>query len=239
MRAAIIEKIEDYLNGDINLTDLRAYAEQQNVTDLEDKIAWVKDVALAVEAEGVKAQIGNLLADNKSQPAKVVTMPMSRWIIGLAASLMLVVTAYFGLKDQSPDDHQQYAQYEYNDPGLPVVMSQSSNYALYDALTYYGEQNYTTAVEKLLALPSTSSDTVAYYLGASYLYQEQYKKAIAQLPSVAKNSSSVFQEKAQWLLILSYLKGGDTQSAKVVLDEILSDSEHQFYQKAAKLQKEI
>lgn len=239
MNAAIIEKIEDYLNGDIALTDLQQYAEELGIANLDEHIAWVKDAALAVEAEGVKSQIANLLVDAKPQPAKVVSMPVSRWIIGLAASLLLVVTAYFGIQNKSTDDQQQYAQYEYNDPGLPVVMSQSSNYAMYDALTYFGEQDYETAIAKFSALPSTSNDTVAYYLGASYHYHNNQKKAIDRLQKVAADPTSVFQQKAQWLLVLSYLRDEKNSQAKTLLTTISTDGGHQFQEQALGLLQEL
>jgi len=155
----------------------------------------------------------------------------------LAASLLLIVTAYFSLTHHNPGSSHQYASYEYQDPGLPILMSQSSNYLLSDALTYFGEQDYETTITKLLQIEPPVSDTVSYYLAASYYYDKQDGKAIAKLKNLAVDKASIFNEKAEWLLVLSYLHSADEQSAVKILDSISANPEHQFYEQSLSLRK--
>ncbi len=241
MNVEDIQKIDEYIQGEITFDELSAYAQTHNLEDLEEKIAWVRRAGIAVEAQGVRDQIQQIMsrADEVStakQTGRVISMKPPKWIIGIAASALIVLAGYLVFFGENNYDNQ-FAAYEYVDPGLPVVMSQSDNYALYDALSYFGEENYKVSIEKLSAMQAegADTDTISFYLGASLLYEDQPESAQRQLQNVLDTPSSKFTEKAEWLLVMCALKSDDVPGAKSHLNSIVNQTDHSFHGKAKEL----
>lgn len=236
-----IQKIDEYIQGEITYDELSAYAQAHGLEDLEEKIEWVRRAGIAVEAHGVRDQIQQIMsradeAGASKQTGRVISMKPPKWIIGIAASALLVLAGYLVFFGENQYD-KQFAAYEYVDPGLPVVMSQSDNYALYDALSYFGEENYKVSIEKLSGMQAegTDTDTISFYLGASLLYEDQPQSAQSELQKVIDTPSSKFTEKAEWLLVMCALKSEDVESAKSQLNSIVSDPDHTFHERAKEL----
>lgn len=239
MDAFIIEKIENYLDGRINRQELEKELKETDIEDLDEKINWLKNTRLAIESEGLKDQLDDLFKKqpaNKEATVRKLNWRRSSWLV--AASVAILIAGYFVFNQlQQP----LYEEYRYLDPGLPSLMSSASDYELADAMTYYSEGDYQTASSKLSNLydPEAPNDTISYYLGASLLYQDNPEESRNYLNEVVNKAGSPFREKAEWLLVLSYLKEGNRQEASDMLDRILADENHSFHQKAGALREEI
>lgn len=239
MSAEFIEQIEAYLKGNMSRETLENIAKDQGISNLDEEIEWYENSITAIQAVGLRNQLKEILPKAEKKEAQVRSLPNRRWLIGIAASFLLIVLAYFGFVKNN--QHSLYAQYEFIDPGLPVLMSQSEDHQLYDAMSYYSEGNYSVAEEKLLQLQEDfgSNDTISYFLGASRLYQGKTALAQAPLIQVAGEFSSRFQQKAEWLMVLAALQSKNQEEAKRLLEVILKDTGHDFYKKAQDLQKEL
>ncbi|MEO0340830.1 MAG: hypothetical protein AAF242_16670, partial [Bacteroidota bacterium] len=165
MDAEFIEHIEDHLTGNISREDLERRAKEHGVSNLDQEIEWYQDSITAIQAAGLRNQLQDVLPKPQKREAKIRRMGPRRWIMTIAASLLVLVVAYFGFFNNGGND--LYAQFEYVDPGLPVVMSQSDDYLFNDAMSYFGEGNYKVAEEKLQQIQNSgvSSDTLTYFLG--------------------------------------------------------------------------
>jgi hypothetical protein len=238
MTDTLIEQIEAFLEGRITRADLEQEAESMGIKDLEAEIQWVKDTQLAVEVDGLRDQLTHLLKED-SQPATRSRMRVLRPLLAVAASVAVLILGYWAWNQQSDGD--LYAQYEYIDPGLPVLMSQSDQHQLYDALTYYGEGQYSVAAEKLESLQSQGmkSDTLSYFLGASRLYAGAAEAAAEPLEQVTAIEGSSYQEKAEWLLVLQALQRKDLASANRRASDIASSDGHAFQVQAEQLLKDL
>jgi len=227
MNTELMEYIEDYLEGRINREELdRKAGEMEEVKDLDEKIQWFRDSQTAIEVAGLRDQLKGVLRS-------------IRTVLAAAASVLIIVVAYWGLnRFQQPG---LYSKYEYVDPGLPVLMSQSEQHQLYDALTYYGEGNYAVAEEKLSDIQAqfAGNDTLYYYLGASRLYQGKTEAARQTLQQVLQQEDSGFAERAEWLMVLSALKDKNREQAKALVQKILDNPEHEFFERAEQLQEEL
>ncbi|MEZ5057147.1 MAG: hypothetical protein R2879_08940 [Saprospiraceae bacterium] len=233
MNAEILEYIEDYLDNKIDRNALEAKAASLGVSDLASEIEFVENTRLAVEAAGLRNQLDALIP-NASQKENIRKQKSPlKLIIGVAASVLIIVVGYWAFFDSN----NLYKDYAYVDPGLPVTMGESENYALDDALTYFGEGNYKVSLEKLLAISekSGSNDTVSYFIGASYLYENQTEKAREYLMPVVSDSSSVFSQKAEWLLVLAALREDKMEKAKEQASQIANSESHAFQEEAEKL----
>ena len=239
MSAEFIEKIEDYLEGKISREELQQLADAEGVEHLEQEIQWLQDSQIAVEAAGLRDQLQAALPKAEEQKPKVRRLKPIRTVLAIAATLLLLVIAYFGfLRNDTPT---LYAKYEYVDPGLPVLMSQSEDHLFYDAMTYYSEGNYAVTEEKLQQIREqyTGSDTLLYYLGASQLYQGETQEAQESLQQVVATENFSYAEKAEWLLVLSALRAANETEAQRLVQQILDHSDHAFFEEAEKLQREF
>jgi hypothetical protein len=236
MTAEVLEKIEEFLAGRIDREELQAVADRHEVTDLDAEIAWLRDSQVAIEAAGLRDQLRETLP--AAPRANVRRLRPRRLLLAIAASALVLVAAALWLWRDDRPGGGLYADYEFVDPGLPVLMSQSDQYALYDALTYYGEGNYPVAIEKLRALQAAGagSDTLQYYLGASLLYAGEPAAARTALDPVRTAPTSAFAKRAQWLWVLAALREGDRSLAAPVLEAIVADPQHPFRAEAQRLQ---
>ncbi len=239
MTAALIAKIEAFLEGRLSKEALQAQAEQEGVTNLDEEIKWFQDSQVAIEAAGLRDQLQEALSQPAEKKGIIRQLGPLRTGFAIAASILLLVVVYWGM--QSESSTSLYATYEYVDPGLPVLMSQSDQHQLYDALSYYSEENYTVAAEKLARLleAGTKSDTISYYLGASLLYQGKTEEAVPALTSLSEDSASPFHLRAQWLLVLAALKADQLTEAQQLLPIIVENQTHPFFEKAKQLQLEL
>jgi hypothetical protein len=57
MNTALLENIENYLIGEIDRKQLEEFASINSISNLEDEIEWVKNAQLAIEADGLAAQL--------------------------------------------------------------------------------------------------------------------------------------------------------------------------------------
>lgn len=235
MNPELIEKIESYIHGEIEYDALAAYARENQIENLEEKIDWVKSIPLAFELEDVRAQIKAIADTDAKEETPVISLNSRKWRLGIAASVLLVAIVLWLNRDTADIN----SSFGFQDPGIPVVMSETENYPLYDALTYFGEGDYDTAISKLESLNDRTSDTVRYYLGASYYYNDENEKALPFLQEIADEQSSVFSERAEWLLIMHAVQENRNTEALQMLDQIKQNSDHLFYDRANALSKEL
>ncbi len=240
MNEEMIQHIESYLEGQMDRQQLQAHAREAGVEDLDAEIEWVKNTQLAVEMSGLRTQLNAALPHHhQKEEARVQNLWLLKGLLATAAALFILVLIYLGVN--SLDKSALYAQYEYKDPGLPLLMGQSDAYELYDALSYYSEGRYEVAEDKLKGIQPDfpTNDTLAYYLGASLLYQEKNQEARDILHPLVAADSSDFQERAEWLLVLTYLKEKNYEKAEIEMLPILPSEDHAFYPDARKLKDDL
>lgn len=232
------ERIERFLDGEISRKELAEQLSDVSSAALEEEIALIKSMRIAVESAGLREQLAASLPQTATKQAKVRSLRSWRRGLAIAASVLVLILAYVFWPN--PAAEGLYAQYEYIDPGVPVLMSQSNQHAMYDALTYYSEADYATAISKLsdLQTQGINNDTISYYLGASYLYQEQATAAIRSLAHLTTEDGS-FRDRAEWLTVLAALQLEDMDQVRNLLPSILTDETHPFHTQAQLLQADL
>ncbi len=238
MNSDQFEQIERFLDGEISKVELQEKLPGLSTETLEAEIASVTNMRTAIEAAGLRDQLAAALPKTSVQQPKLRRLTNWRQNLAIAASVLVLILAYFFWPSSSESD--LYAKYEYIDPGLPVLMSQSDDHAMYDALTYYSEEDFATAISKLSALQreGLNNDTITYYLAASYLYERQVGAAIENLEPLTTGSGP-FRARAEWLSILAALQLEDIDQVRNLLPSILADENHPFHSNARQLQADI
>lgn len=242
MNREYFDQIERFLDGEISRTDLEALFPDVATVQLETDIATNRNMRTAIEAAGLRDQLIEILpktvAETTAETTKIRRLIPWKQGLAIAASILVLAIVYFAWPTN--ESGGLYAEFEYIDPGLPVLMSQSDDHALYDALSYYSEEDYETTIEKLTGLQAQgiSNDTITFYLGASYLYQRQAGSAAETLSRLA-NDGSPFQNQAEWLLVLTALQQEDYDQAQAFLTKVLQNNTHPFHNNAQRLQTEL
>ena len=119
----------------------------------------------------------------------------------------------------------------------PDTIPEITEGPLEDAFALYRENEYAEAAEEfansdlnkitrgLQADPKLTSFYADYYAGISYLAIKEPTKAIVELnKALSKAPGESYKVKVQWYLALAYLKDGDLENAKELLNNISSNN---------------
>ena len=233
------EEIERYLDGE--MTDQEKLAFEQRLTNeplLKQEYDVLNSVVNQVQnskREELKSllQKADLELDDKpiNRPSGVLFW---RYAIAASITLMISLSIFYYYNSKVDNREKLVAAYWQKDKGLPVLMDENSNASLDNAMTAYKSGNYDYAFSQLEAL--TQTDTVLYYEGLCSF--ELKKDATTYIKPVAENSSSVFQAKAKYYLLLLYIKADKKVDAVKLLNELLKETEHPYREQILRLSQE-
>lgn len=199
------EKIEAYLLGELSEEELAAFeAEAKSDPMLEAEIARQRQLQEAVEIGAMKEQLDSF--HENTQKVSAPKKSTFRWWAVAAVFVGLLATAYFLFFSKS-ESEKLYARYHSIDPGLPTPMSATDNYVFYDAMVDYKNEKYKLSIEKWETLlnENPKNDTLNYYLGSAHFADKEHRKAQPYFSTVSQFNESVFHEKAEWYLALTFL----------------------------------
>ena len=232
--------IEDYLDGTPgkSLADLTEGLDAGEVAVLEGQIKAARELRLAVGATELRDSLRRLHAErgggdqaSPSSPVVVRNSPVKAALI-IAGLLLLALFGYYLLRPAPP---AVYAEYAYQDPGLPVVMGPEDDRAFSEGMLLFQRGDYPGALEAFDALPGPASDTVTYYRAASAYYAGVGEAPLEGLQAVAEDETSLFRERAEYLLALRYLELGREAAGRGVLEEIVNTPGHAFREMAGRV----
>lgn len=141
-----------------------------------------------------------------------------------AAVVAALVTLAAGLvwwSTRPTGNEQLFAEYFQPDPGLPVTMGATGDLGFANAMVLYKEGRYAEAREALshALVHEPSNDTLRYFMASSWLAGGDARSAIPLFASLANEAGSTFHDRAQWFLLLAYIKAGEIEKARAVASE--------------------
>lgn len=201
-------KGERYVLGDMSTEEREKFEHEMSsnralrmaVDDIRQSILAVRAGAVREELQGIHER---RISPNNSRG--------SYWL-GIAAGLMVLVAATFWWIMRPEANERLFAQYATTDPGLPVPMSATTDYAFFDAMVDYKSEDYRTAIRKWepLFADEPQNDTLAYYLGSAHFNLGEYARALEYYRDLPANSE--FYPRSQWYRALTFVKTGDKES---------------------------
>lgn len=213
----LFEQIEAYLLDSMT-TEERSRFETQLAADpsLQKELELQRQLLAIVSVESFNAAP----KPAPTQTAKIRSISKWYWA---AAAVLIFISGFWFFQNQTATPQKLANQYFSPDPGLPVTMSSSSQYQLYDGMVSYKEADYEKAIAiwKSIATTNRQSDTLQYFIGVAYLNRDQYNDALQQLLPLAEGNSK-WKEKASWYLSITYLKLNQPQKAQKWLQTIPS-----------------
>jgi len=226
--------IDQYVNGDINRSQLMNGLSDKEISLVEDQLQLIADLGVVSELDEVRTQIKNIATQEKPS-GQVVRFPNIYKFTSIAAAILVMVLAYFNFKN---DTHPLLEEYANIKEGLPSLMGASDNYQFDDAMTYFKQGEYKVALEKFSNITMEDSgigqDTLRYFIGLSQFHLKDYNKAISELTSI--EGSSAYKSKSLWYVLMSYVALDDIEKVDDQIIRILSVTDHPYIDRAKSFQ---
>ncbi|RME08936.1 MAG: hypothetical protein D6816_05020 [Bacteroidetes bacterium] len=232
------KRIDKYLSGQMEADEKRAFEQELDTNKaLAEELALQKDMNRFLQKrrrrEALKGELDSLGSEYfgaKAEQGRVVSMVgRRRWALGIAATLLVLVVAWFALR---PSLYEQYAAH----PPLALVEKSGADArTLAEAEQAFNKGDYRKALPILQEYVANNpdDDLVKVYLGIAKMEIGETPEAREIFSSLATSNSPEIRDFAVWNLALSFLKDGNKEACRKVLQSIPEESG--YYQKAKDL----
>ncbi len=231
-----IELIERYLDFDLTETELATFNQRlKNEAGFRQKLNQYEYAHKVVEelydAGSPNKNKEKFLNDKKpNKESKIVRLNYQKYLIGIAASVALLVAALFLLKQPSQTSQQLAQQYWQDTKTSTIITLKGANdqEAFYALLkkgdTEFLSGNYVESLLTLSKIPETypKYNTVRLLEGQNYIELKEFEKAIEKFQRVIDNNGD--EEKALWYQALAYIQNNNLSAAKSNLENIIKEA---------------
>ena len=219
--------IDAFLLDELSESQKQLFEEAlQNDPDLKEEVEHYKAVKKGVEAsekEALKKRLVKLEAGLPKATKRRMTWYGSRVA---AAIILLLLPLYFILSNLNEVNSQElFADYFEPYPVLAngTVRGDAADDPLSEGIRAYQGGNYIMAITKLEA-QSKDSKNGSFYLALSYMANDDASRAIPLLRDLTEDESFQLKEQATWYLGLAFLKNGEPDKARRVLQSLYKTS---------------
>ena len=229
----LAHKIDQFVNGQIQRSELISGLSADELSEVEEQLQIIEDIRVAEELKEVRSQVKELGIGEKASD-KVFKLSSLYKYIGVAAAVIFLLVTYNIFKDQGHPLLEEYANIK---EGLPTMMSDAQHYDFDNAMTFFKEGNYKTALEKFETVEASKDigqDTLDYFMGLCHFHLRGYSEAIDLLDSL--EPSSAYKSKSLWYVLMSYVAQEDRTLVDEQLKLILSDPGHPYIDRARSFQ---
>ena len=253
-----IEKIEQYLQGQLSEVEHKAFEKELSVNKaLSKQLQLIQEMDESLEDENALLtqktiqEIGedffkeNIVADEtknkQNAPIKRLSFYRRPWAI--AASILLLVASVailWQINSKSPamSDEAIFAQYHNVEKMSPIVRSGLQKDSLYNmAVGQFNEKQYTSAINIFTTLTESNPDNwqYVYALANAYLNNNQPEPAKQQFQKIADQKKSILAPRSSWYLALIFIREGNKEAAKKQLNKLMTSEDSGLAAKAKEL----
>gem|GEM_PF-6879910 len=235
-------RIVSYLEGTTSSTEkLQFEKDLQQDPNLQQEYQAYLATRAAIDDLALD-QVRSTVAQIAQQAPEAKTFRLSRRVIAMAASfLMLIVLMALLYGRQQYSDKQLFAQ-QYEAPNWSPIRGSSTAANTYDqAIANMQAGKRQNAMDQLASIPPEEEVyvTAQYALAHVQLQADKAEIAIETFSRIVDRNDKRYQEAAGWFLILSYLKTGLPTEANRQLELMLQNQQHPYYQDALRLQRQL
>jgi len=160
------------------------------------------------------------------------------WLAAAAVLLSIAVYILLSTMEKSPQNSlykKHYAQYKHI---IEIRDASDSTSTLYSGMQHFKTGSYEKALTSFLEVKEKYNQISTFYIGLCHMELEQYDKAIIYLDEAA-NTNSEQKQDAEWYLALAYLAEGREKDSAKMLDRIIINPRHYYYNQAQNLLAEL
>lgn len=238
-----IEEIENYFEGKLSLEDKLLFeAKLEANPDLVAEFDLYKQIRVAIVEKGKDDLKNKFALADRELDEKASVIPISKQknykIFAIAASVITVIgLSIFFFLNKKKDYSELASKYYEVEKGLPVEMGVSNKYD--ELMNSYKTGNYIDAQKQVdgLLKKDSNNDTLIYFNAVIYDELKDYSSAITNYARIPPPSN--YYQKAQYRLVLTYLKVNEKDKAVNIITQALANKEHVFYDKLSQLSTEL
>ena len=211
-----LDRIEKYLLGDLPSEEKVAFeSEIESNPSLREKVDHHRQMLRGLEI-GFNRELKSALQKEETIDIKFASTKSRKlyYPIGIAASIVLVVSVIFVLRESSVSSTELFASYyqPYANIESPVSRSESNEnnpYALYES----GDFQIALPLFEKLIKENPSNPAPVFYAGICNLELDRVKTSISYFDLIESFENNKYSRPALWYLGLSYLKLKERQKA--------------------------
>ena len=252
MKEGDLNLVDQYLNGTLSGEELLAFeARLKEEEALAQALALEKKARRAIWVDGadkLRAELDQsgeeLLQEEKPEDRRLPLLRRISWVRMAAAAVILIVGSLLVLRVLLPKTSSPYSNMNTllaeQIADVPSPYDGQRGGDISDSIWTKASQAYVEAdwlaAQRIFETVSQDAEKYSdaqFYLGLIALQKKAATEAVDYFQTIPENS--VFSDRAQWLLALSYLQLGQEDTAIQTLQTILSTSNHKFEREAREL----
>ena len=223
------EQIDQYLMGQLQGENLRSFERQmesdpdlaQEVADRRKSLDILEDLGDLQLKKRIKVIHNKVVgsSEREATPEKVTKVrPLYRWI-AVAATFLLLISAFLWWSNRALDNQQLFAQH-YEPYNISFTnRSADVDTRLADASRLYKNGNFQQVIGLLESyLQDTTNTKATLALGIAAIELNHYDKAIQYFDQLIEAKDPLYEEQAIWYKALTYLKQDDAANCKTQLN---------------------
>lgn len=223
---------DEFLDGLMSQEDVSSFEERLNnepdFKSLFEKHKALRNAIIWTGAQDLKAQIKEV--EQAHFKMKVLKSPKKKSnyrLLAIAASLLILVGAFFFIKQSGSGSSPQDLYAAYYEPFNPNtgVRGNDVEQSIQDFDKAYKAKNYTKALG-LVDVIQTQKETLDWNLYKAICLMETGARDEAEkvLLLLNEEGAALLSHEAKWYLSMLYLKQGATDKASVYLKQLASDT---------------
>ncbi len=207
------ERIEAYLSNELSETEaLKFESRIESDAQFATQVAEVEAFLNAIEVAALKPKLDDY---HNEIATKTTSQGGKNYIKYAAAASIILAIALVWLFTKTNPREELYATYYSPDPGLPTIMSATSQFEFYDGMVSYKQGNYEEALSKWQPLveEKPENDTLSYFMGMAHMATDEITSALPYLNSTIEKTTSTFYSEAIYYKALALVKAAKLNEA--------------------------
>lgn len=191
-------------------------------------------------------QVKSIIADEEGKYKQPKQPAKKTWlfsvIAGVAASVALLLYIGFQPKYSSEELYNSfYAPFAYEYiPSRGGTLNDNQEHLMKQAIAEYNQESYVKALALFDSITTNINagkvpEEVIFYIALCMAQTDKENLALEKMESIASLNDAEFKDDAQWNLALLYLKLGDRDKCRNLLDDIVNAENNLYANEASKL----
>jgi tetratricopeptide (TPR) repeat protein len=240
------EKIEDFLNGNLDEQEAAQFQEELKMNPvLAEEYRVIKGLYETLDKQDQLEfldVVEQAKQDYRLQHKSEFFINKTGWrntrimIFASAALVLLAMAIFILISRHEPPNYKTLFDKYYTHYNYIIAFRESGDTAsqLNKGMQFYKAGAYEQAISSFMAASESSRQVIDFYLGLCYLELGSYDKSVEYLKIVSESGSDQRYE-ARWYLALAYLAQGKEKETIKLLESIVRNQQDYFREKAQKL----
>jgi tetratricopeptide (TPR) repeat protein len=245
----IEQVLDDYLYGNIILTDAEKLLKDNSVTGLSEIIALHKAAAVAIQRNAVISQVKKVhqqfvaakptataIADISATKGKIRIISTLKWMAGVAAVFIVFICSWYAYQINTASSSKLYAEM-YQTYNVNTDRAGIDDIVTHNMVQQYKDKDYREVIYTYQSLIVTNSRE-KFLTAMAYQETGSYQPAVDLLEKIMlenkQKETRLYNDEAEFYTALNYLKLKKNESAFPLLQKIYKTPGHTFHERVSK-----